>query len=224
MGGQVATPCSNDNSRMGSKKLALIQVPIDSLRPTQMAVGMRSVKHKRRRLESGGRKRVEKLVSGRPIPAVRGPDGNLFIIDHHHFGLALWHAEIKRAFAIVIDDKSGLSQAEFWRHMEAEGRLYPFDEEGRRIKPSGLPTGLHELRHDPFRDLAWEVREAGGFRKSKVPYAEFQWAGFFRDRISLAAVRRDHDDAVVKALKLCRGRAASHLPGYLGSHTPKLNG
>jgi hypothetical protein len=101
--------------------------------------------------------------------------------------------------------------------MEAEGRLYPFDEEGRRVPPALLPLGLHELRHDPYRDLAWEVREAGGFVKSRIAYAEFQWANFFRQHITLSSVRRDHDAAVERATRLARSRPAAKLPGYVST-------
>lgn len=194
----------------------LVRVPLESLRPTQMAVGMRSVSRKRRKLESrvGKHKQIEKILISRPIPAVRGPGGALFIIDHHHFGLALWQAEVESAYAHVIDDISRLSPAAFWRRMEADGRLYPYDEAGQRIEPSLLPTWLHALRHDLFRDLAWDVREAGGFQKVAVPYAEFRWANFFRERIALSTLRRDHKNALRKALKLCRSKDAAHLPGY----------
>lgn len=183
-----------------------------------MAVGMRSVTYKRRKLESraGKRKRLEKLLSKRPIPAVRGPGGELFMIDHHHFGLALWQADIENAYARVIDDISSLSRAAFWRRMEADGRLYLFDEDGHRSALDRLPTCLWDLRDDPYRDLAWEVREAGGFRKSPVPYAEFRWANFFRDRITLASMRRDYESAIVKAKKMARRQGAAELPGFIG--------
>lgn len=180
-----------------------------------MAVGMRSVKHKRRRLERRTRKSLAKLLDGRPIPAVRGPDNDLFIIDNHHFGLALWHAEVEQAYARVIDDKSALRPSEFWNWMEAEGWLYPYNEEGRRVSPGDLPHRLHELRHDPYRDLAWEVREAGGFRKARVPYSEFRWANFFREHIGAATVRRNYEAAIEQAMQLCESPLASSLPGYV---------
>jgi hypothetical protein len=194
----------------------LIQASIDLLKPTQMAVGMRSVTRKMRKVErrAGKRKKIEKLLLDRPIPAVCGPDGGFFIVDHHHFGMALCLAEVKSAYVHVIDDMSSLSHASFWRRMEADGRLYPYDEFGRRIQPSLLPPSLHALRHDPYRDLAWEVREADGFHKVAEPYAEFRWANFFREHISPTTIRRNPKDAVRLALKLCKSRLAARLPGY----------
>jgi hypothetical protein len=191
-------------------------VDLAFLRPTQMAVGMRSVKYKRRKIEHRRSGRIEKVLAGRPIPAVVGPKGQLFMIDHHHFGLALWQADVTAAYVRVIDDKSRLGQAAFVKEMEADGRLYPYDEDGQRVGFKQLPKTLCGLRNDPYRDLAWEVREAGGYAKSRVPYAEFTWANFFRERISLASVERNYDGAIAKAMKLTRHAAARDLPGCLG--------
>ena len=212
--GRGAEPVSIDQGGTGE----IMLVPVELLRPTQMAVGMRAVTYKRRKLEdlAGSRKRFWKLLGKRPIPAVRGPGGDLFIVDHHHFGLALWQAEVDAVYTRIVDDLSALDGAEFWSHMESQGRLYPFDENGERVTPSCLPTWLYALRHDPYRDLAWEVREAGGFAKVATPFVEFRWADFVRTRISQSVIRRDWEDAAVLALKLCRSRAAADLPGYLG--------
>jgi hypothetical protein len=190
-------------------------VDLAYLRPTQMAVGMRSVRYKRRKIEHRRAGRIEKVLAGRPIPAVLGPHRQLFMIDHHHFGLALWQADVSAAYVQVIDDRSRLGQAAFLKSMEADGRLYPYDEDGQRVGFKQLPTTLCGLRNDPFRDLAWEVREAGGYRKSRMPYAEFLWANFFRERISLASVQRNYDGAIAKAMKLTRHAAARDLPGFL---------
>jgi hypothetical protein len=196
-----------------------VMVPLESLHPTQVTVGMRAVKHMRLRLESLSMKAVRKSLARRPIPAVRGPGGALFIIDNHHFSLALWHAEVASACACIIDDKSNMAAAAFWRRMEIDGRLHPYDEDGRRVPVGELPVGLHELRHDPYRDLAWEVRKVGGFSKTRIPYAEFQWAAFFRDHIAASTVRRNPDAAFEKAMKLSQSRSAMLLPGYSGEHT-----
>jgi hypothetical protein len=183
-----------------------------------MAVGMRAVTYKRRRIEERyGRKKLERVLSDRPIPTVRGPGGCLFIIDNHHFGLALWQAEVRTAFAQIIDDCSHLNPLTFYRRMEAKGRLYPFDERGERVAPSRLPTWLHALRHDPYRDLAWSVREAGGFRKVKVPYTEFLWADHFREHIPLSLVRRDYNASIARALKLASSPNARCLPGWIAN-------
>jgi hypothetical protein len=220
MQSQISRVMSGGRRRSHAAADDLLLVPISALRPTQMAVGMRSVRLKRRRIETqvAKSKRLEKVLTSRPIPIICGPAGRMFIIDHHHFGLALWQAEVEAAYVRIIDDKSHLSAGAFWQCMEANGRLYPFDEEGQRVEPERLPRSLHALRHDPFRDLAWQVREAGGFQKSRVPYAEFRWANLFRQHID-ACDAIDGDKAAFKrAMRLCRSRAAAELPGYIGLH------
>lgn len=195
----------------------ILEVAVDALQPTQMAVGMRAVTFKRRRIEQRyGRKKLEKVLAGRPIPTVRGPGGGLYIIDNHHFGLALWQAQVPTAFAQIVDDYAHLTAAPFFRTMEATGRLYPFDECGDRVAPSRLPAWLHALRHDPYRDLAWSVREAGGFGKVRVAYTEFLWANHFRENIPLSLIRRDYETAVARAMRLAANSRASYLPGWRG--------
>lgn len=181
-----------------------------------MVVGMRSVTRKLHKLEkhASKRKRIDKVLLNRPIPAVYGPGGGLFIVDHHHFGMALCLAELERAYVRIIADASDVTRSTFWKQMEADGRLYLYDEFGERIPPSLLPRSLTQLRHDPYRDLAWDVREADGFRKVSQPYAEFHWANFFRNRIELSTIRRDPKAAMRRALKLCQSREAARLPGY----------
>jgi len=44
------------------------------------------------------------------------------------------------------------------------------------------------LAYDPYRSLAWIVREHHGYIKNNAPFSEFKWANFFRTRILL-----DHD-------------------------------
>src|SRR5262249_15226064 len=68
----------------------LLSVPLEELRPTQMAVGMRAVEAKREKVERRARslRKLRRYLENRPIPAVRGPNDDLFIIDHHHLSLA----------------------------------------------------------------------------------------------------------------------------------------
>lgn len=192
-------------------------IRIEQLRPTQMAVGMRAVTFKRRKLEHRATKRrpLKKLALERAIPAIRGPGGEVFMVDNHHFGLAMWQAEQRKAQVVILGDLAHLSNDEFWSQMESSGLLYPFDESGNRVDPEELPLWLHSLRHDPFRDLAWSVREAGGFRKVRVPFVEFRWANYFRNHIPLECLRDSYSSAVRKAMKLSRSSDAKRLPGYV---------
>jgi hypothetical protein len=193
-----------------------IRVPILDLRPTQATVGMRAVAFKRRKIEKRvERARIDTFLQTKPIPSVRGPGGHLFMIDHHHLGLALWQAEVEAAYVCIIEDLSVLPVHAFWSRMEQTGRVHPFDADGRRLEPTRLPDRLNALCPDPYRDLAWSVREAGGFAKSPLPFAEFRWAEYFRTWLPERLVRTDYERAVSRAKKLARGKAAADLPGYL---------
>lgn len=195
-----------------------ILVPLDQLRPTQGAVGMRAVAAKREKVErrADSAKEIARYLERRPIPAVRGPDEAFYIIDHHHLSMALHQSEVTEAFVRVIGDLSRLPRAQFWRHMANRGCLHPFDHHGQRIHPSALPSTIPHLKRDAHRDLAWSVREAGGFHKSREPFAEFRWAHFYRTRIPRTSVLRDFEHAHDRAMMLARSEAAAHLPGFRG--------
>lgn len=201
-----------------TEKRKLVSVPLDELRPTQMAVGMRAVDAKREKVERRARssRKLRRFLEERPIPAVRGPHDDLFIIDHHHLSLALLKSDVDEAFVNVVGDLSHLPRKRFLRRMAVLGLLHAYDAHGRPVCPTKLPETLDELRSDPFRDLAWSVREAGGFKKTGKPYAEFRWADFFRTRIPRSTVRRDFDYAHDRAMWLARSREAVRMPGYIG--------
>lgn len=192
-----------------------ILLPLDKLRPTQGAVGMRAVAAKREKIEARSRKRKKRFLAARPIPAVRGPGEAYYIVDHHHLSVALLQSDVEKAFVHVIDDMSELSFESFWRRMFRIGWLHPYDEAGRRIRPHALPARLSELGHDPYRDLAWSVRRAGGFAKSGEPYAEFHWAQFYRSHIPEEMIGGRYKAAFSLAMSLTRSDRARHLPGFI---------
>ena len=76
-------------------------VTIESLRPTQITVGMREVEEKRKRLRKHKPEKIGAYIGHHMIPIVLGPKKRHYIIDHHHLSLALhkeeWLAAIDRA-------------------------------------------------------------------------------------------------------------------------------
>jgi hypothetical protein len=190
----------------GKKFERPVLAPLSAFRPTQMAVGMRAVAAKRK---------LRRFLEKRPIPAVIGPDDAYYIFDHHHLSLSLWQSDVDQAFVRIVADLSNLTAKRFLARMSDCGLLHAFDGKGRRICPSRLPKSLGELKCDRYRDLAWSVREAGGYAKTAAPYAEFQWANYFRERILKATVRRDFDAAHDTAMRLARLPLARNLPGFI---------
>ncbi len=100
--------------------------------------------------------------------------------------------------------------------MDAHNWLHPYDAEGRPCAWKELPRDLSGLVDDPYRSLASDVREAGGFAKTQTPYSEFLWADYFRDHIRRRALDSKYPKALERALILARDRDARHLPGWAG--------
>jgi hypothetical protein len=129
-----------------------------------MAVGMRAVAAKQEKVERRARntRKLRRFLEDRPIPAVRGPNDDLFIIDHHHLSLALLKSDVEEAFVTVVGDLSHLPRKRFLHKMAVLGLLHAYDGHGRAVPPTKLPERLDDMRSDPYRDLASSVREAGG--------------------------------------------------------------
>src|SRR5580704_19760856 len=82
-------------------------VPILELRPTQMTVGMREVKEKRKRWrEHKSKKKQEELLGKHMIPVVLGPDKRYYVVDHHHLARALHDEGVADILVTVIGDLS----------------------------------------------------------------------------------------------------------------------
>jgi hypothetical protein len=91
----------------------LHQVGIHRLRPTQITVGMIEVHDKRDKLLSLNKTERQEFLAAHPIPAVWGPDGNLYITDHHHLGRACSEKLIDdpyRSLAGYVRDAGGFAK------------------------------------------------------------------------------------------------------------------
>ena len=195
----------------------LHEVEIHRLRPTQVTVGLIEVHDKRDKLESLKKHEQKAFLFDHPIPAVWGPDGKLYITDHHHLGRAASEAGVDTGFFLVEDDFSKVPIAQFWPRMAAARWAHPIDQHGQLCGFERIPDHLEKLIDDPYRSLAGYVRDAGGYDKSPTAFCEFQWADFFRPRVKIGPTRADFNDAVSAALKLAASPAAAQLPGYKGS-------
>ena len=191
-------------------------IPIEDLRPTQMTVGMREVKEKRKRWREEKKKKQEESLGKHMIPVVRGPDKRYYVVDHHHLARALHEEGVKDILVTVIGDLSMIEKDAFWGVMDNKRWVYPYDAKGERRHFKDLPKSIKELKDDPFRSLAGELRRVGGFAKDTTPFSEFLWADFLRRNISTKVVEDNFAKAVEKALALAKGRDAIYLPGWCG--------
>lgn len=194
-------------------------VDIDSIRPTQITVGMREVNRKREswreRSEREGLDYLERHI----LPAVLGPKKHFWIIDHHHLALALYREGVRKVLVAVEADLSDLGKDEFLIFMDNRNWLHPYDARGERLTARDLPRHVEDLVDDPFRSLAGAVREAGGYAKDTTPYSEFLWADFFRRRMKAPRSDNAFEDALKAAMQTARTKDAKHLPGWIdGGH------
>jgi hypothetical protein len=166
-------------------------VPITALRPTQITVGMREVKAKRKSWRDHPDKKKADFLGKHLIPVIWGPKEEYYVIDHHHLTLALHQEGVKQIATTVVADL-------------------------RRLHRDDVPKRISSLVDDPYRSLAGELRQSGGFAKDTTPFSEFLWADFLRRRIKPKMLDDDFPDALVRALKLAKSGEADYLPGWCG--------
>jgi hypothetical protein len=191
-------------------------VSIVDLRPTQMTVGMREVKQKRKELRARGDKKIGTFLGSHMIPVILGPSKRHYVIDHHHLALALHGEGLKQVLTTVVADLSMLEQDQFWTFIDHRAWVYPYDDKGRRRDFSKIPKSITDLKDDPYRSLAGELRRQGGFAKDTTPFSEFLWADFFRRRIARKSLENDFSAASKQAMKMAKSEDAHFLPGWCG--------
>ncbi|MFZ5739544.1 hypothetical protein BJ123_110189 [Rhodopseudomonas thermotolerans] len=191
-------------------------IPILSLRPTQMTVGMREVKEKRLRWRQHKAKKQAELLGNHMIPVVLGPGKTHYVIDHHHLARALHDEGVEEVLVTVIADLTMVDRDAFWVVLDSRRWVYPYDAKGERHHYSEIPKTVVGLKDDPFRSLAGELRRVGGYAKDTTPFSEFLWADFLRRRLSRKSVTADFQVAAEKALALAKSNDAIYLPGWCG--------
>ena len=194
-------------------------VSIESLRPTQMTVGMREVDEKRKRWREHKGKKKSEFLGSHMIPVILGPKERHYVIDHHHLARALLDEGQPEIVTSVVADLRALDRAAFWVVLDNRGWCHPYDQNGIRRGFDDIPGSIADLRDDPFRSLAGELRRLGGFSKETVPFSEFLWADFFRRRIKRKAIEGDFPAALEKAMRLAKSPEAGYLPGWCGPVT-----
>jgi hypothetical protein len=206
---------------VNTREPMLQPIPVLSLRPTQMTVGMREVKEKRKRLREHLREQKSKTRPGEylgrhMIPVVLGPDRRHYVVDHHHLARALHEEGVKDILVTVIADLTMVDRDAFWGVLDNRRWVYPYDARGERRHFKDIPRTVEQLKDDPFRSLAGEVRRMGGFAKDTTPFSEFLWADFLRRLLPRKTVEDNFSKAMEKALELAKSENAIYLPGWCG--------
>lgn len=201
---------------MSTREPILHAVPIGDLRPTQMTVGFREVEAKRREWRRKHGEHAREFLGRHMIPVLKGPKDRLYVIDHHHLARALHEEGVADVLVNTVSDLSALGKDAFWVVCEHRGWVHPYDADGVRHPCGALPKRIADLKDDPYRSLAGELRRAGGFAKDVTPFAEFLWADFLRRRIPRKQATGAFEAALQTALELARSGDAGYLPGWSG--------
>ena len=176
-----------------------------SLGPTQFSVGIYEIKFKLECIASFGKKELKSWMKDHEIPCVLGPQKKLYMIDHHHFAAACYHAGMKTVPCRVIADESKSSQPKFWKKMRKEKWVYLFDKVGEGPHdPAFLPYDIRFMADDLYRSLAWELREAGLKDNLDRPFIEFYWAEVLRKHMKKDVTHENYKEAKTQALKLAK--------------------
>lgn len=194
-----------------------IGIPVSELRPTQMTVGFREVDIKGRQWRDADAEERVKILRRHVVPAVIGPKGRYYIVDHHHFTKALLDEDAGLVAVYVVADLAHLPKKEFWTFLDNNDWCHAYDAEGERCELAAIPKCLDDLDNDPYRSLVGELIRAGGCAKSPAPFHEFLWADFLRRRIKPQLVEKDFGGALLQALDLAKSGDAKSLPGWSGA-------
>ena len=165
---------------------------VKDLSPTQFATGQTEMLYKAGRLSkkfSGNSHKLHDYLLLRPVPVVKRGK-KFYLVDHHHLVRALYEAlndkvgEELCVYVKVMFDGSSLNEEHFWKAMFEHNYVYLYGADGGGPKPPGeLPRHIQDIGFDPYRSLAWLVRDRHGYMKNNTPFSEFKWANFFRTRI-----------------------------------------
>lgn len=211
---------------MEFKKGQILQAKTDNLWPTQPRLGLAWVFRKVKKISKMDYDERHEYLSENPIPVVVGPEGRLYMVDHHHLARAVIESDHSKVYIQVIENYSNLSQEEFWKKMKKNHFVYLRDDVTESVlSPEDLPEWIEDLKDDPFRSLAGFLRDLKGFQKKLGAYfIEFIWAGALRKHFKKMgyALRldgwEDWEDREIKyALDFSFSAEAINLPGsYAG--------
>jgi hypothetical protein len=201
---------------MSGVRHPLLTIAPAKLRPTQLTVGKAEVAAKRAEWKKLGKKKRKELLDSHWFPGVLGPKQHVYIVDHHHLGLALMEEGVKSVPVMIQRDFSWLEPEVFWRTMEFSRWAHPYDQHGTRTDYTAIPASLTDMADDPYRTLAARVRVAGGCAKDATPYAEFLWADFYRRHLKLPGGKVSAK-VMQQALLLAHSHDTAYLPGWSGT-------
>lgn len=198
----------------------LLEVPILSLRPTQLCVGLAEVRSRQADFGSESGQQRRDYLGKKPVPLVRSSAGDVWMVDRHHRLRAL--AEIDpqaTAFGYVVLQVTSPNPTDVLKELHHRGWLYLYDGRGAGpLSAAALPQQLSGLQDDPYRSLVWKLKKEKVIEPAPlIPFHEFRWGAWLRSRAALPPFSSEQlDPALPVARALARSSAASHLAGWTG--------
>ena len=197
-------------------------VPILSLRPTQMTVGLREVKEKRKRWrEHKSEKKRAELLGKHMIPVVLGPDQHNYVVDHHHLARALHDEGVENVLVTVIGDLTMVERDAFWTVMDHKRWAYPYDAKGERRRFKDLPKSVTGLAGrsvpQPRRGIAPRRRLCKGHH----PVQRISVGGFFAPQDLAQKRGGEFREGDGKGARLCQEQGRGLSAGLV--RTCRLN-
>lgn len=198
-------------------------VHLSQLAPTQFTIGEHAMLEKSFKMIEKYNEdikdlgKLRKYLLKKVAPAYLAKNGRYYIVDRHHTSRALYEANLPiMKFPVeIIKDLRHLEMKDFFCYLNKINSLYLYERGQGPLDAFQLPEHIWELPDDPYRSLAWLVREEGGFKKVKVNFLEFLWANYFRNHIHLKnGSELELKKNLKRAIKMAQDSRASHLPGY----------
>jgi hypothetical protein len=191
-------------------------VKVGDLHPTQFAIGYWEIEERAKKVTVKSGKKLLKYLEDHVGKVIVGPNGDPYIIDRHHLAsIMLRTGKSATILATVEANFKNANVDSFWNEMISRKWVYLYDGHGKGpLDPRQLPKKIKDLEDDPFRSLAWAVREQDGYHESKEPFAEFSWANFFRKKLPNDKPNANMEQLIKEALKICHMPEANGLPGY----------
>ncbi len=198
----------------------LIELPIASLQPTQLCVGLAEVASRVADFGADDAAQQRTYLAGKPVPLVRSRSGAVWMVDRHHRLRALLELQPDAtAFGYVVLAVDSDEPAVVLDALHQRGWLYLYDGRGLGpLAPAALPPSLLGLQDDPYRSLVWKLKKEKLIEAAPlIPFHEFRWGAWLRSRTLPPFSSQRLDPALPAARALARSRAAAHLAGWKGA-------
>lgn len=238
-----ATPSDVPNCSSSPELGKVCQTSASTMHPTQASLGMLLISCKTAKMNGKSPSKMDSYLKSHQIPAVIGPDGGLYITDHHHLARSLLNSNYHDLNVFIcpqIDFSSASSMESFWEMMTTNNLVYLKDNKGDNITSQDIPNSVQAITlDDPFRSLSEYVRDSYGYIKcsddtaslpqcagggGNPPFLEFVWGNLMRTKY-LSVVPNIYEDSVPEqiqpllglfpeALKYVMNPQFSHYPHY----------